>query len=411
MKIAIEPGAAKVIARLLGAGFDAYAVGGCVRDALLGDVPNDWDICTGARPEETLALFGEENCIPTGLKHGTVTVKAGGGLYEVTTFRTEGTYSDGRHPDSVTFVADVREDLSRRDFTINAMAYNDRSGLIDPFGGREDLLINRVVRAVGEPGQRFAEDALRIMRLFRFAARFSFEIEEETLRAALARGENLRFVSGERIREELMKLLAAKSPGAYLPREIACAILGGMERVEREGYESAMAALDALTPDAQLRLAALLSLVEDVSAVLEDLRCSNKTAQRVKTALLLAKSALPDEDAALRIWAKQMLGAYGLEALEDAAVLAKVLRSRTEADAIARAAAFSRQAQEAGLCVRMKQLKIGGADVMRLPGVKPGPQVGALLARLLDAVIAEELPNEREALLDAARKWRGEEEL
>ena len=213
-RIVMEPGAKCVVEALLLAGYDAYAVGGCVRDALLGGVPNDWDVCTSALPKQTIAVFGEENCIPTGLKHGTVTVKMDGGLYEVTTFRTEGTYSDGRHPDSVDFVSDVRDDLSRRDFTINAMAYNDREGLIDPFGGREDLFEHRILRAVGEPMKRFSEDALRIMRLFRFAARFGFAIEEETVRAAIALCQNLRMVSGERIREELMKLLSAKAPGA-----------------------------------------------------------------------------------------------------------------------------------------------------------------------------------------------------
>lgn len=408
MRIVIEPGAARIIDRLLDAGFDAYAVGGCVRDALLGREANDWDICTSALPEQTIALFGEKNCIPTGLKHGTVTVKESGALYEVTTFRTEGTYSDGRHPDSVSFVSDVKEDLSRRDFTINAMAYNERVGLVDPFGGREDLLCHRIVRAVGEPQRRFSEDALRIMRLFRFAARFSFEIEEETLRAALDLGENLRFVSGERIREELMKLLSAKSPGAYLPQKIACAIFDGMDKADREAYERMISAIDALAPDAELRFAALLSIVEDVSTVLEDLRCSNKTAQRVQRALLVAGKELPDEDAALRIWAKKTLGACGLDVIEDAAALTHVLRSGMDADRCARAAAFARQAQEAGMCVSLKQLKIGGADVMKLPGVKPGPMVGVLLAYLLNAVIAEELPNEREALLDAVKKCLGE---
>ena len=163
MTIAMDPGAAAVLAALHRAGHQAYLVGGCVRDSLAGRTPQDWDICTSARPQQVLACFGEKRCIPTGLQHGTVTVKQDGGLYEVTTFRVEGDYSDGRHPDHVDFVADVREDLARRDFTINAMAYNDAEGLIDPFGGREDLLVRRVVRAVGDPVRRFEEDGLRIL--------------------------------------------------------------------------------------------------------------------------------------------------------------------------------------------------------------------------------------------------------
>ena len=161
--IRLDAGAAALLARLHGAGYAAYAVGGCVRDSLLGRTPQDWDLCTSARPEQVLALFGEGQCIPTGLQHGTVTIKYGGQLYETTTFRTEGAYTDGRHPDEVHFVPDVRQDLARRDFTINAMAYNDAEGLIDPFGGQQDLQ-QGILRAVGDPATRFEEDALRILR-------------------------------------------------------------------------------------------------------------------------------------------------------------------------------------------------------------------------------------------------------
>ena len=156
--IRLDAGAAALLARLHGAGYAAYAVGGCVRDSLLGRTPQDWDLCTSARPEQVLALFGEGQCIPTGLQHGTVTIKYGGQLYETTTFRTEGAYTDGRHPDEVHFVPDVRQDLARRDFTINAMAYNDAEGLIDPFGGQQDLQ-QGILRAVGDPATRFEEDA------------------------------------------------------------------------------------------------------------------------------------------------------------------------------------------------------------------------------------------------------------
>ena len=173
--IRLDAGAAALLARLHGAGYAAYAVGGCVRDSLLGRTPQDWDLCTSARPEQVLALFGEGQCIPTGLQHGTVTIKYGGQLYETTTFRTEGAYTDGRHPDEVHFVPDVRQDLARRDFTINAMAYNDAEGLIDPFGGQQDLQ-QGILRAVGDPATRFEEDALRILRLYRFAARFGGEL-------------------------------------------------------------------------------------------------------------------------------------------------------------------------------------------------------------------------------------------
>ena len=171
-----------------------------------------------------MELFGEEKCIPTGLQHGTVTVKQGGGLYEITTFRTEGAYTDGRHPDEVHFVPDVREDLARRDFTINAMAYNEKEGLIDPFGGQADLQ-SGILRAVGVPRQRFTEDALRILRLYRFAARFGFAIDPPTAQAAQELCAHLDCVSVERIEEELAKLLNAPAPAAYLDKKILLVIL------------------------------------------------------------------------------------------------------------------------------------------------------------------------------------------
>ena len=219
----LDPGAAALLTRLHAAGHAAYAVGGCVRDSLLGQTPHDWDLCTSATPEQVLELFGKAHCIPTGLQHGTVTVKHGGELYEITTFRTEGAYSDGRHPDHVAFVPDVKEDLARRDFTINAMAYNVEEGLIDPFGGQNDLAAG-IVRAVGEPQRRFEEDALRILRLYRFAARFSFAIDPATGQAARALCRHLDCVSEERIAEELSRLLAAPAPGTYLEAEVLAVI-------------------------------------------------------------------------------------------------------------------------------------------------------------------------------------------
>ena len=183
MTIRMDEGAAELLDTLHRAGYAAYVVGGCVRDSLLGLTPHDWDLCTSALPQQVMELFGAQRCIPTGLQHGTVTVKQSGALYEITTFRTEGTYTDGRHPDEVHFVPDVREDLARRDLTINAMAYNEKEGLVDPFGGQADLQ-SGIVRAVGVPRQRFTEDALRILRLYRFAARFGFAIDPPTAQAA-----------------------------------------------------------------------------------------------------------------------------------------------------------------------------------------------------------------------------------
>ena len=284
--IKLDPGAALLLDALHGAGHAAYAVGGCVRDSLLGLDPHDWDLCTSARPEQVMALFGEEKCIPTGLQHGTVTVKQGGRLYETTTFRTEGTYSDGRHPDAVCFVPDVREDLARRDFTINAMAYSAEEGLIDPFGGRDDLAAH-LVRAVGEPERRFEEDALRILRLYRFAARFGFAIDPATGAAARALGPHLDCVSAERIQEELLKLLAAPRPGSYLEPAVLAVILPELEPEKQpEQFAELCRTIDRIEPTAEnvpARLAALLCPLGEAGArkALRKLKCSNALTDEV----------------------------------------------------------------------------------------------------------------------------------
>ena len=284
--IKLDPGAALLLDALHGAGHAAYAVGGCVRDSLLGLAPHDWDLCTSARPEQVMALFGEEKCIPTGLQHGTVTVKQGGRLYETTTFRTEGAYSDGRHPDAVCFVPDVREDLARRDFTINAMAYSAEEGLIDPFGGRDDLAAH-LVRAVGEPERRFEEDALRILRLYRFAARFGFAIDPATGAAARALGPHLDCVSAERIQEELLKLLAAPRPGRYLEPAVLAVVLPELEPEKQpERFAELCRTIDRIEPTAEnvpARLAALLCPLGEAGArkALRKLKCSNALTDEV----------------------------------------------------------------------------------------------------------------------------------
>ena len=284
--IKLDPGAALLLDALHGAGHAAYAVGGCVRDSLLGLDPHDWDLCTSARPEQVMELFGEEKCIPTGLQHGTVTVKQGGRLYETTTFRTEGAYSDGRHPDAVCFVPDVREDLARRDFTINAMAYSAEEGLIDPFGGRDDLAAH-LVRAVGEPERRFEEDALRILRLYRFAARFGFAIDPATGAAARALGPHLDCVSAERIQEELLKLLAAPRPGSYLEPAVLAVVLPELEPEKQpERFAELCRTIDRIEPTAEnvpARLAALLCPLGEAGAckALRKLKCSNALTDEV----------------------------------------------------------------------------------------------------------------------------------
>ncbi len=290
MKLTLDPGAAALLDTLHAAGYAAYAVGGCVRDSLLGRTAHDWDLCTSALPQQVMELFGAEQCIPTGLQHGTVTIKYGGQLYETTTFRTEGSYTDGRHPDEVQFVPDVREDLARRDFTINAMAYNEAEGLVDPFGGQKDLQ-NGLLRAVGEPQQRFTEDALRILRLYRFAARFGFALDTATARAARQLAPHLDCISAERIQEELAKLLAAPQPGAYLEPAVLAVVLPELTPAALEAAKPVVDACPAGEKNLPVRWAALLGALgeADTRRVLKRLRCSNACIE--ETAVLVRETA------------------------------------------------------------------------------------------------------------------------
>ena len=453
--IKLDPGAALLLDALHGAGHAAYAVGGCVRDSLLGLDPHDWDLCTSARPEQVMALFGEEKCIPTGLQHGTVTVKQGGRLYETTTFRTEGAYSDGRHPDAVCFVPDVREDLARRDFTINAMAYSAEEGLIDPFGGRDDLAAH-LVRAVGEPERRFEEDALRILRLYRFAARFGFAIDPATGAAARALGPHLDCVSAERIQEELLKLLAAPRPGSYLEPAVLAVILPELEPEKQpERFAELCRTIDRIEPTAEnvpARLAALLCPLGEADArkALRKLKCSNALTDEV-TALereaeggagsfLLPRSrdrwagsssedrplgwdpaaagsragdgmarTVSEEEAPgtpgseMQLTAKRLLGRYELPTIQRLTVLCSARHpEQTGGFAALRAEAERLTAENA--CCRVSQLAVNGRDLMAA-GVRPGPGLRQVLNALLEAVITGQTPNEKDALLAAAAQF------
>ena len=437
--IRLDAGAAALLARLHGAGYAAYAVGGCVRDSLLGRTPQDWDLCTSARPEQVVALFGEGQCIPTGLQHGTVTIKYGGQLYETTTFRTEGAYTDGRHPDEVHFVPDVRQDLARRDFTVNAMAYNDAEGLIDPFGGQQDLQ-QGILRAVGDPATRFEEDALRILRLYRFAARFGFAIDPPTGQAARALCAHLDCVSVERIEEELSKLLAAPAPAAYLNEKILKVIIPELSAPALQAAKPVVDACPAGIEDLPVRWAALLmSLGEDgTRKALKRLRCSNALIE--ETAVLVREtgggggsfsedrplgwdpaaagsragdgmarfvseekaSAAPGQDAApdtvIRI--RKLLGRYDLHTVQRLAALGAAMEPEQAADFTAQAE-LAAQLDADGVCCRVSQLAVNGRDLMAA-GIPAGPGLRRTLEALLDAVVRGQLLNERQCLLDAA---------
>ena len=436
MKLTLDPGAAALLDALHAAGYAAYAVGGCVRDSLLGRTAHDWDLCTSALPQQVMELFGTEQCIPTGLQHGTVTIKYGGQLYETTTFRTEGSYTDGRHPDEVQFVPDVREDLARRDFTINAMAYNEKEGLVDPFGGQADLQ-SGILRAVGVPHQRFTEDALRILRLYRFAARFGFAIDPATAQAAQELCAHLDCVSVERIEEELAKLLAAPAPAAYLDEKILGVVLPELSPEALAAAKPVVDACPAGEENLPVRWAALLVALgeADTRRVLKRLRCSNNRIE--ETAVLVREvagrgstgsflfghglghsiarptacgSRVPSQRTVLgetlahagEVAIRRLLGRYGLCTVERLCALCAALRPQA-APACALAAQRARQLEADGVCCRVSQLAVNGRDLMAA-GIPAGPALRRVLEALLDGVIRAEYPNEKPVLLAAAQK-------
>ena len=436
MKLTLDPGAAALLDALHAAGYAAYAVGGCVRDSLLGRTAHDWDLCTSALPQQVMELFGAEQCIPTGLQHGTVTIKYGGQLYETTTFRTEGSYTDGRHPDEVQFVPDVREDLARRDFTINAMAYNEAEGLVDPFGGQKDLQ-NGLLRAVGEPQQRFTEDALRILRLYRFAARFGFALDTATARAARQLAPHLDCISAERIQEELAKLLAAPQPGAYLEPAVLAVVLPELTPAALEAAKPVVDACPAGEKNLPVRWAALLGALgeADTRRVLKRLRCSNACIE--ETAVLVRETAgegvcgsfllghesghsiarptacgsrVPPQRTVLgetlahagEFAIRRLLGRYGLCTVERLCALCAALHPQNAPDC-ALAAQRARQLEADGVCCRVSQLAVNGRDLMAA-GIPAGPALRRVLETLLDGVIRAEYPNEKPVLLAAAQK-------
>ena len=402
--IALDEGAAYLLDRLHTAGHGAYAVGGCVRDSLLGLVPHDWDLCTSATPAEVLALFGEEHCIPTGLQHGTVTIKSHGNLYETTTFRTEGAYSDGRHPDAVHFVPDVKEDLARRDFTINAMAYSAEEGLIDPFGGRADLAAS-IVRAVGEPERRFEEDALRILRLYRFAARFGFALDPATGEAAKALSRHLDCVSAERIAEELSRLLAAPKPGTYLEPAVLAVLF---PELELEMLPEICRIIDALTPGMEhfpVRLAALLCPLGEAGAraALKRLKVSNALGNQVSILVKESKNILENDLKSLHLQTRKMMGTYDLQTLEELADLWSAQDPKKK-ELVEEFRRYAEWLEQNHVCCRVNQLAVNGRDLMAA-GVAPGPGLRRVLEGLLEQVITGRLPNEKAALLAAAAQF------
>lgn len=393
MDFAIPAGCLAVMERLASHGYPAHLVGGCVRDLCRGVEPHDYDLTTPASPAEMERAFDGFRVIGTGIAHGTLTVLSDGVPYEVTTYRVDGDYSDGRHPDGVTFTDSLEEDLRRRDFTVNAMAYSPDEGLFDPFDGQADLAA-RVIRAVGDPDKRFSEDALRILRALRFSATLGFQIEGNTA-AALARlAPTVRRVSPERIREELFKLLSGGFSAGVLAeyRDVLFAAVPALAPLG-DRYSEAASAAARLSSDPVLALAALsFPLGADATAALfRSLKTDKKSERRASSAVAALSAGLPET-----------IPAAGL-----------FLVSRgepTARDAVAIAAAFGRptaQAERAladfastGRPTALSDLAVGGDDLAFVPA----RERGETLRRLLTLAAAGEVENDREALLTRAHK-------
>lgn len=382
-----------VLSRLHEAGYDAYAVGGCIRDSLLGREPNDWDVTTSALPEDTLAVFRDLRTIPTGLQHGTVTVLVNKTPVEITTFRVDGEYTDSRHPESVTFSGRIEDDLSRRDFTINALAWNERSGVIDCFDGLKDLE-RKVIRAVGEPQKRFEEDALRILRGYRFAAQISFEIEKNTRKALISEAFRLKNISRERISSEFCRLIAAKGAVKVLRMLDEDGIFPYILPAASVVLPP-LAPLETLPPAMEDRLGYFFYGSDAVTcrAQLNTLRLSNKQVSDIETLADLAGRITED---ASPYAARKLLSHYGdltLRALAVAAAHGK----NTKALSLEVIAAQTRKD-----CVSLKDLAIGGRDLIAA-GLAKGSAIGVLLGILLDEVLRDPAQNTRETLLEVAK--------
>ncbi len=429
-----------ILSTLNAAGFEAYAVGGCVRDALRRVTPQDWDLCTSALPREIETCFPGVKLLETGIRHGTVTLRLQEGQYEVTTYRADGPYSDGRRPDRVDFVSDLVQDLARRDFTVNAMAMDLHGQVQDPFGGQEDLA-SGILRCVGDPDRRFQEDGLRLMRCLRFAATLGYTIEPQTAGALERNLSMLDHVAAERIQTELRKLLLGPGYVDVLRSHptVFCRFwpqLGPLVALEQHnpwhrygGWEHTLHALSAARTDLAVRLAVLLHDVgkpackstdadgidhfyghakvgaQLAEEMLRTLKFDNATRERVVLLVERHDAPIDATDRSVRRW----LGRLGQDAFFQ---LLEVKRCDAlgqghsqvpqRLDHIAQLRDIAQGVIAQGRCFSLKDLAVTGSDVLAA-GISAGPAVGQALQRLLDQVISGALPNEKEALLRALR--------
>ena len=393
MEIKIPAPAEEILTKLNENGYEAYVVGGCVRDMILGREPGDWDITTSALPEQVKQVF--RRTVDTGIQHGTVTVMMGDEGYEVTTYRIDGEYADGRHPDSVTFTPSLTEDLKRRDFTVNAMAYNGNTGLVDEFGGMEDL-DRGIIRCVGEPMDRFSEDALRILRAIRFSAQLGFAIEGRTYEAIRAIAPNMVHVSKERIQAELTKLLLSPHPG-----HISMVYETGISPYVSETFHKVpllgMPSVPAQVPPVRhMRWAAFLRkcMPDEAVKILKDLKLDNDTINRVRTLISWQDYGLGPDKYSIRIAMSRMEP----DLFDDLLEFRRCLSEAGARQDLGHTALLVDEIRRAGDCISLKTLAVGGNDIIKA-GIRPGREVGLTLARLLEMVLEDPARNTKEYLL------------
>ena len=406
IEIQLPRQAQEIIEKLNQHGYEAYVVGGCVRDCLLGRIPGDWDITTSAKPEEVKSIFGRT--IDTGIQHGTVTIMKGKTGYEVTTYRIDGEYEDGRHPKAVEFTSNLLEDLKRRDFTINAMAYSHTAGLVDAFEGIADLEAGKI-RCVGKAADRFREDALRILRAIRFSAQLGFGIEEETWNAIRIIGPNLAHVSKERILAELTKMLLSDHPDT-IKMVFACGLEPYIADTFSEIRPEMISIHPSLPPVRYMRWAAFLrnQTPGEAEQILKELKADNDTTAKVKTLVQWWKRPVGTSQPEIRRTMSQMTEElYNALLLFKKAVLegeqpgTAVPETGEELEAIRR---HSEEIRRRGDCISLKTLAVTGKDLIQA-GMKPGKGLGETLNHLLNLVLENPEQNKKELLIREAKKY------
>ena len=426
MRIDLPADVKFILDSLSARGHSAYCVGGCVRDALLGKAPVDWDIATSALPDQVKEVFPSFKVVGTGIKHGTVTVIIGQVPYEITTFRVDGSYSDNRHPDSVSFSGNIRDDLSRRDFTVNAMAYNE-NGLVDCFGGAADTAAG-IIRCVGDGERRFTEDALRIMRALRFSSALGFKIEPRTRECLLAKKELLKNIAVERITAELLKLICGKDFGKIFAEysEVIFTAIPSLGEFYSKCEDHAVLlernlAAAAILPGEQIkRMAVLVSFPEEelypepldikgrsmlCEAVLRSMRLSNKF---IGEACRLAGYRSVDiaDETAMKLCAGRLGYKEFFNLMQIKTADAEIREDRENMLRLADMAALARELQGKGACLRVGDLKVSGESLAKKFGLQ-GPEIGDCLEKLLLAVLDEKVANTARELTKYAEKALG----